>query len=185
MKRSILALAALICAGTASAQDLSYEVYAGIAAEDTDGLRYGTLIFPMDQGLAFGGGIYMDDLAGFEVGLDLMATNRRYADFDSGVESLSLMVNGRYPFELGPQVSAYAGAGLGIINVHYDGDEAFADFTGSKATAGGQIMLGLRYGLGAGQAFAEVKYQAAFDNVEIENSDVEYNSTSVFVGYRF
>ena len=51
--------------------------------------------------------------------------------------------------------------------------------------AGGQISAGLRYAVGAGQIFTELKYQEAFDDATIQGVDVGYSSTSLIAGFRF
>lgn len=186
MKALVLSVAAALLLGTgASAQNISYEIYGGIALEDSSGLSYDTTDFAMDHGSTFGVGAYLDPIYGFEFGIDVMVTDRRYTGFVSGVETSSLMLNARYPFAISNTVEGYVGLGLGAIDVKYDGSTAFPGFTGSDVVAGGQLSIGANYALPRGQLFTELKYQAAFKDARIVGFDVEYNSTSFLIGYRF
>jgi opacity protein-like surface antigen len=186
MKKVLLLASMAAFGGSAvSAQGFSYEIYLGTIPEDTTGLDYNGVIYPMDQGDTYGLGIYVNDFAGFEVGLDVMVTDRRYTDFVSGLETVSYMLNGRYPFELGPGFDAYVGAGVGAIDIRYDGADFYPEGTGNAVSAGGQLSAGLRYDLGIGQVFGEARYQFAFEKVEIEDPNIEYNSTALLIGVRF
>lgn len=95
------------------------------------------------------------------------------------------MLNGRYPFDLGSGLDAYVGAGVGAIDIRYDGADLNPDGTGNAVTAGGQLAAGPRYDLGIGQVFGEARYQFAFEKVEIDDPDIEYNSTALLIGFRF
>ncbi|SFR40793.1 Outer membrane protein beta-barrel domain-containing protein [Yoonia tamlensis] len=182
----IVALALAAMSQAVSAQTLSYEAYLGGAFDLTaDGLGYNGIDYPLDNGGAIGFGVYTDQFGEIEVGVDVMATDRGYTEYGDHLQSLSLMVVGRYPIADFGVGNAYAAAGLGVINVRYDGKDAYPDATGSAITTGGQIGLGARFQAGSGQIFTELKYQTAFDMVDIVDPDIEYNSTSLIVGYRF
>ena len=188
MKHLIAALLTTIAfVSSASAQNFTYEIYGGYAFKDTSGLQHGTPgnDFPMAEGHALGVGAYTD-LAGFEVGADFMITDRRYAGYQTGVESTSLMLNGRYPFQIANGVTGYAGLGLGVIKVEYDNSDS--EKYGYYNTPGGQISLGVRLPLGANEVFTEVKYQTVFKDKKInamEQKTQEYNSFSLVFGFRF
>ncbi len=139
----------------------------------------------MDSGNTWGVGLYMDTSFGAEIGVDIMSTSRRYTGFDSGVETTSFMINGRYPFAISESIEAYAGLGVGMISVEYDGSTAFPLFSGSEAVGGAQVSLGARYTVGGTEAFTEIRYQEAFEDATIVNAEVEYNSTSLLFGFRF
>ncbi|WP_322888914.1 MULTISPECIES: outer membrane beta-barrel protein [unclassified Yoonia] len=188
MKHLAFSAACLLTLSTQAAwsQSFSYEFYLGAAIDLTaDGLEYTDVDYPLDNGSAFGLGAYTDQFGGVELGLDLMVTDRRYTDFESGLKSVSLMAMGRYPVARFATGDAYVGAGLGAIRVEYDGADFAPAFTGDEITAGGQISLGTRFGLGTGQGFVEFKYQTAFDTVEIVGETIEYNTSALVVGYRF
>ena len=187
MKHLIAALLTTIAfASSASAQNFTYEIYGGYALKDTSGLQYANSQFlAMAEGRALGVGAYTD-LAGFEVGADFMITDRRYAGYQTGVESTSLMLNGRYPFQIANGVTGYAGLGLGVIKVEYDNSDS--EKYGYYNTPGGQISLGVRLPLGANEVFTEVKYQTVFKDKKInamEQKTQEYNSFSLVFGFRF
>ncbi|WP_347832565.1 outer membrane beta-barrel protein [uncultured Planktomarina sp.] len=185
MKHLIAALLTTIAfASSASAQNFTYEIYGGAALKDTSGLQYGQPgnDFAMAEGHALGVGAYTD-LAGFEVGADFMITDRRYFPYQTGVESTSLMLNGRYPFQITNGVIGYAGLGLGVIKVEYDGNGN--PKSGYYNAAGKQISLGARLPLGANEVFTEIKYQTVFKDRKIKGMLVEYNSSSFVIGFRF
>jgi opacity protein-like surface antigen len=175
----------VLSVGVASAQNIAAEVYGGIAFRDGSGLNYVTTAFPVDRGRSYGVGVYTNQWMGAELGFDLMATDRRYTGFRSGVQSTSLMLAARYPFTLTNNVEAYVGLGLGAINVRYDGANQFPAFTGSQTVAGGQVSLGLRYQIDPRfGVFAELKHQRAFRDAIIVNQSVGYNATVGVVGFR-
>ena len=184
MKHLIAALLTTIAfASSASAQNFTYEIYGGAALKGTSGLQYAFCCdLPMDEGRALGVGAYTD-LAGFEVGADFMTTDRRYERWETGVESTSLMLNGRYPFQITNGVIGYAGLGLGVIKVEYDGNGNA--LSGYYNDAGKQISLGARLPLGANEVFTEIKYQTVFKNKKIKGNLVEYDSFSFVIGFRF
>lgn len=186
MKHLIAALLTTIAfASSASAQNFTYEIYGGYALKDT-ALQHGLMDYPMDEGHALGVGAYTD-LAGLEVGADFMITDRRFSTWETGVESTSLMLNGRYPFQIANGVIGYAGLGLGVIKVEYDNNDSGK--YGYYNTPGGQISLGVRLPLGANEVFTEIKYQTVFKDKKInaidEEMTQEYNSFSLVFGFRF
>ncbi|EEW26310.1 outer membrane beta-barrel protein [Rhodobacter ferrooxidans] len=182
--KKILATTAVILAastGIAAAQNWSAEIYGGASLENT--LSYGPGNWDTDQGTTFGVGVYNTSwVQGLEVGLDLMATSVDYTGFTTGLDSTSLMLNARYAFPLGGAAEAYVGAGLGAINLKY---VAPAPFGGSDTVAGGQLELGLRYKMGAGNLFTAVKYQSSFADAMIHGVSQDYDNTSVIVGFSF
>ncbi|EEW26312.1 outer membrane beta-barrel protein [Rhodobacter ferrooxidans] len=185
--KKLFATAAFILAastGIAAAQNWSAEIYGGVSLQDK--LKYGIMSFDTDQGTTLGFGVYNTGwVQGLALGLDVMYTNVGYIGYPTSVDSTSLMLNARYAFPLGGATEAYVGAGLGAINVHYDGASAYPAFTGSDVVAGGQLELGMRYKMAAGNLFAAVKYQAAFEDARIKRETQEFHNTSVIVGYAF
>jgi opacity protein-like surface antigen len=179
---SFLTAAAL--AAPAAAQNWTAEIYGGgVFSRNED---YGGVSTPLDAGTAFGVGIYERNLVpGVELGLDLMGTQADYTGTDTGVESLSLMLNARWPFPISAGTTGYVGAGLGAIRVTYDGGTTNPAGNGDDTVAGGQIGLGVRYNLAAFTAFAELKHQFAFDDALIQGVTQSYASTSALVGVRF
>ena len=183
MKHLIAALLTTIAfASSASAQNFTYEIYGGYALKDTSGLQYANSQFlAMAEGRALGVGAYTD-LAGFEVGADFMTTDRRFSTWETGVESTSLMLNGRYPFQIANGVIGYAGLGLGVIKVEYDSTN---DNAGYYHNPGKQFSLGARLPLGANEVLTEIKYQTVFKVKKTKTAFVGYNSLSFVIGFRF
>lgn len=182
---AILAGAAVLAlALPASAQNYG-EIYGGGVFDRSE--NYGGTSFDLDSGTAFGFGIYTSGVLGpgTELGVDVMRTDSDYTGFNTSLESLSAMLVARWSTPLAAGTTFYVGAGLGAIEVTYDGGAVSPAFTGDDTVAGGQISLGLRYAVGAGQIFTELKHQEAFDDASIQGVDVGYSSTSVIAGFRF
>lgn len=187
MRFICLAVLATGLAVPASAQDWRGEIYGGIALSGD--AFYRDTVYDLDRGRTFGFGAYRD-LGTWEVGADIMRTDRTYTDYDNDVESLSLMVNGRYGFALGGSAEAYVGLGLGAIRVTYAGTGSDEPYSGSDVVPGAQLSLGARFGLGTGSIFTEFKQQKALDDASIDSSAdsgvaQSYDSTNVIVGYAF
>lgn len=190
----LLALCFVLPFQGAFAQSWTAEVYGGVVLERSEDYSQSPgspTAFDLDSGTALGLGLYTDAwVPGFELGLDLMSTRAGYTGFATGVNTLSLMAVARVPFQLGSTVEGYVGAGLGAIRVEYDGADQFPTFTGNETVAGGQVSLGVRYGLSAQTGFfAEIKHQAAFDDADFvapaARVTQSYGATSVVVGLSF
>lgn len=174
---------ALVLSLPASAQNYG-EIYGGGVFDRSE--NYGGTSFDLDSGTAFGFGVYSTAIVpGTEVGLDFMRTDSDYTGFATSLESVSAMLVARWSTQLAPGTTGYVGAGLGAINVEYDGGASFPAFSGDDTVGGGQISLGIRYAVGAGQIFTELKHQEAFDDASIQGVDVGYSSTSLIAGFRF
>lgn len=189
MKQKIAAalIGLTLIPATAQAQNIAVEAFAGVALGNT--LTYDAVPYDMHSAPAFGAAVYFTGLGDFELGLDVLRTDRRYVGFVSGVETTSVMANGRYVFQIGQAASGYVGLGLGMIDVTYDGSTSFPAFTGSRWVTGGQVQLGGRIPVGKGHLFGELRYQTAFDDAvildaAIPGAVIEYNSTNVLFGYR-
>lgn len=169
---------------SATAQDWAAEVYGGHVFDRSE--VYNTVDFDLGSGSALGFGIYGQNLIpGVELGVDVMRTDAGYTGFLSGVESLSVMMNARLPFQIAPGTTAYVSAGLGAIRVTYDGSTQFPAFTGDDNVAGAQVGIGVRYSLASTfGVFAEVKHQVALDDATIVGLDQSYSSTSAVIGLR-
>jgi hypothetical protein len=182
-----LLVSAALLAGPLHAQDWNAEIYGGLVAKSTEEW-YSFGDFDMDQGRALGFGVYRE-MGAFEVGVDVMATNRTYTGFNNDVNSLSVMANGRYAFPLGGTTEGYVGLGLGAIRVAYDGTGPDAAYSGSDIVPGAQVSLGARFPVGTGAIFTELKHQAALSDPKPDSgmpSPLQtYSTTSVLVGYSF
>lgn len=185
--KSMIAVAFCISAAVpqlATAQNWHAEIYGGSVLDRSE--DYDAVPLDMDSGTAIGVGLYNDGLiSGLELGVDLMRTDADYTGLGSGVESLSAMIVGRVDFPLAGATTGYVGAGLGAIRVKYDGGTAFPAFTGDDTVAGAQVSLGIRYAVGAGVLFGELKHQAAFDDATIQGRTQSYATTSALAGFRF
>lgn len=183
MRKTSFVLSLLSAAALASpvvAQNWAAEIYGGGVFDRNE--DFGGVSGGLDAGTAYGAGIYNDGLMkGAELGFDLMHSEAEYDATGADLESLSLMLNARMPWEIAPNTTAYVGAGLGAINVDYDDGLVSGDDT----VAGGQIGLGLRYNFSAFTAFGELKHQMAFEDANIGGTDQSFEATSAVVGLRF
>jgi opacity protein-like surface antigen len=183
MKNTFTTAALILAASTsiAAAQTWSAEIYGGSSFKNS--IDFALSPNDVDTGTALGIGIYYTGwVPGLEIGLDVMATSADFTMSDGGLDSRSLMLNARYAFPLGQTAEAYVGAGLGAIELRGVNNVAIA---GSDQVNGGQIELGLRYKMAAGNLFTAVKHQAAFDDAMIHGFAVGYDNTSVIVGFGF
>lgn len=185
MFKKMLLAAALsgLMAAPANAQ-VYVEGQVGSALESE--VDYNNVSFDVESDTAWGGAIGMTSLWGpFDVELDVLLTDRGYDGFATSLKSTSVLVNGIYNFQTGWPVTPYAGAGIGAIQVEYDGGSSFPAFSdeewvfGWQALAGARLNVSERFGV-----FGEVRYQGAQD-AELAGVDVEYNSVSVLLGGRF
>lgn len=184
--RSAVLLAALLAAPV-QAQDWQGEIYGGATLKGSeDWYSFGS--FDVDRGQAFGFGLYRD-MGGFEIGVDVMLTDRTYTSYSNDIESLSVMANGRYAFPLGETMEGYVGLGLGAIRVEYVGVGVDAVYNGSDTVPGAQLALGARFAVGTGSIFTELKHQTALSDPEPDSGQPNplqtYSTTSVLVGYAF
>jgi opacity protein-like surface antigen len=184
--RSVLLISCLLAAPV-QAQDWQGEVYGGLTLKGSEEW-YSFGDFDVDQGTALGFGVYRD-VGGFELGVDVMLTDRTYTGFNNDIESVSLMANGRYAFPVSEMVQGYVGLGLGAIRVEYVGTGGDASFSGSDTVPGAQLSLGARFAVGTGSIFTELKAQTALSDPEPDSAEPDplqtYRTTSVLVGYAF
>lgn len=192
MRLSALFVFAICLATPAIAQDWRAEVYGGLALEGDATVDNGNRTFTVDQGSALGLAVYRD-LGAWEIGADLMMTDRTYAGFPIDLKSLSVMLNGRYAFALGGKAEAYVGAGIGAIRVENASSVIPFSYTnGSEFLPGAQLSVGARLPVGGGAIFSEIKYQQTFEDAEFESTipadppaTQSYDSTNLVIGYAF
>lgn len=186
MKKLLLGAAiAAVLATPAAAGELYIEGQVGSALESE--LGYGGTDFDVESDTAWGGAIGMTDVfAGMDLELDVMTTSRGYDGFATSLDTVSVLVNGVFdiPLTLGP-FNPYAGVGLGMIEVEYDGGSVFPAFSDSEWVLGGQVFAGARANIAQNVSlFGEWRYQTA-DDAELAGVDVEYSSHSVLFGARY
>mgnify|MGYP002626041197 CR=1 FL=1 len=150
--------------------------------------KYNSIDFDVDDAVSYGGAVGWNDLLGpFDVELDIYRTERGYDGFSTDLISLSVMANLIYdlPVHLGP-VGFYAGAGLGTINVEYDGGASFPAFSDDEWVFGWQALAGARtdFGDSGWSAFGEWRYQDAED-ATLAGLEVEYSSHTLLGGVRY
>lgn len=188
-KSYVFATAAALFMAASGAQANYWEIYGG-SSLGGQSLNYGPQpgnppnLQPMDAGPVFGGGYYFTG-GPLQYGVDVMFTNQDYTTWGPGsnLSTISLMANARASTPVAPAITGYAGAGIGAIQLDYDDPNPILD--GTDIIAGYQVEAGLVYDLGAATMFTSVKYQAGFDEGDIQTESVEYNSTSVLVGIRW
>lgn len=186
---SVTAAAAALGLAAMSAQAQTIELYGG-ATTGGQQLNYGPVppggpnLVDMDPGIALGGGFHWSLPNNIEVGVDAMLTGQDYTSWGPGgrLQTTSLMATGRYLVPM-QNMTAYAGLGLGAINVNYSDTPGLAD--GSDMIGGWQIEGGVRFQLSGNTGFAAIRYQEGFEEALIVTESVEYNSLSVIGGIRF
>lgn len=186
-------LVASLLATPAAAGDL--EVYGGTTIAPSD-LHYGPdpsigqNLVPVGNGPVFGAGLYFPiPSSPFEIGGDIMFTDRDYGIPTASIKSTSLMISGRAATGIAPSVEGYLGLGLGMINVEYEQSNA-TFLNGTDWIPGYQLEGGLRYSFSTNfQGFAGLKYQDGFEMAKIPPQPVfeyvEYKSLSTIAGVRF
>lgn len=171
-----------VLAGTAQAEDWTFDVFLGGAAQGP--LSFGTLSRDLDTGPI--GGIAINRNAGrlpFEIGIELSHSENAFSDVaDETQSATSLMATGRYSLLERGRIDSYAGLGLGLVQVGNDDGTG----TATDETVGGQFMLGARYSFPSStyEAFVEYRYLDTFDDASIGGANVEYNRQDVIMGIR-
>jgi len=175
---------------TAANASAGLEVYGGPTLGGQD-LNYGPMppsspnLRNMDAGVALGAGWqFATPVSGLTFGPDLMWTSQDYDPTDANLESLSLMLHGRYSYDLSTALSVFVGVGAGFIELEYEQPSA-TFLNGDDTITGFQAEVGMAYQLPTVTIFSAVKYQEGFDEGTIQSESVEYNSTSAVIGIRF
>lgn len=177
---------ALIAATAASAGPFNYDFYGASRSPAT--LAWENIEYDMEAGYAVGASISTEQWTpGIELGIDVMYGETEYTCCaGNGLRTTSLMATASYAFPLASGFEVYAGAGVGGIFAEYFNTNPSAEFDG--VAFGGQVSLGARYQVASNYSlFGEVKYQAAFDDVQASDNagqTFEYNSLNLLVGLR-
>ena len=182
MKKVIFAAALMLgLSSTAFANQYYLEGFGGLTVNPD--LGYDDSDFEMDTGYNVGGA-FGTTVNEFDVEGEIFYTESDYEGYNSNVNALSVMVNLVYGFPVANTVEGYVGAGLGGVNVEYDGGSNFSSFTGDEWVFGGQIFGGILVPVGENiSLFGEYRYQHAAD-AEIQGLDVEYRGHHFSVGVR-
>ncbi|WP_421758800.1 outer membrane beta-barrel protein [Devosia sp.] len=158
-----------------------FKVYGGAVLEDSISIYSDD--YDLDAGWLFGGAVGMDVFApGLAVELDATVSSSDInGSFLDGVQvnGVTVMADLVYTAPLTDAVSAYFGAGLGVVGVQVDGD----DF---GYGAGGQVFAGLSLAVADNVSlFGEVRYQGAFSTIDADGWDVDFSRTAVLAGLKF
>ena len=183
MKKIILAAALMLgLSTTAFAQQYYVEGFGG--ATFAPDLEYGCCEFEMDNGFNVGGS-FGTNVNGFDVEGEIFYSRSDYADYDTNINGLALMVNVLYGFPIANTVEGYVGGGIGGVKVEYDGENDFPSFTGDDWVFGWQLIGGVMYPLANNVSlFGEYRYQQASD-ADIQGvSNVEYRGHHLSIGVR-
>jgi opacity protein-like surface antigen len=101
---------------------LDSEFYnAGLDENYTDG---------MDSGWAFGGSLGVMVMDNFAIEGDILHTARDYSDYDGGVSTTSLMINGKFIVPVSDGLDIYVGAGIGFITANDTFEGVDLDYSG-------------------------------------------------------
>lgn len=184
MKRVILAasMAVMGTVGAAHAALVDFAaLYGGVSIAPP--LQYGCCEYDMDSGLNVGGVLGWTLDKNLAVGVDLMYTEQGYSGYSSKLESMSVMADLFYSFDIDSKWRPFVGAGIGGVQVTYDNSGspfAGSDFVfGWEATAGVTIPIADKTDISLAY-----KYQGSSD-AEIEGRSVEYKSNTISAGLVF
>ena len=155
-----------------------FKVYGGVTLGNT--LSWEGDDYDLDAGWLFGGAVGMDVFApGLAVELDATVSSADYSGGDTPLNGVTVMADLVYTAPLTDAVSAYFGAGLGVVGVQYDDNDY-------GYGAGGQVFGGLLLAVADNVSlFGEVRYQSAFSTIDADGYDVEFSRTAVLAGLKF
>lgn len=159
-----------------------FKVYGGVTLENTLswGFNGGSDDYDLDAGWLFGGAVGMDVFApGLAVELDATYSHSEYSGEGAELNGITVMADLVYTAPLTDALSAYFGAGLGIVGAQYQDYDYGYGF-------GGQVFAGLSMNVADNVSlFGELRYQGAFDTIDADGYDVEFNRTAVLAGLKF
>lgn len=150
-------------------------------------VRYDARDIDMLTGLALGGRVmYVPPARRLSYGLEISYTDSEYVGWGTNLRSLGAFGLARYTVPTKGRFSGYATAGLGYMQIEYDGQTNSPTLSGTDTQLGGQIALGLAYDWSEKvTVFSEWAYRETFEDSEIQGiTDVEFNSTTVVFGAR-
>lgn len=184
MRKLILAasMAVMGTAGAAHAAMVDWAaLYGGVSIDPP--LQYGCCEYDMDSGLNVGGVLGWNLDQNLSLGVDLMYTEQGYSGYSSKLETMSVMADVFYSFDIGSKWRPFVGAGIGGVQVTYDNNGspfAGSDFVfGWEATAGVTIPIAAKTDISL-----SYKYQGSED-AQIETRSVEYKSNTISAGLVF
>ena len=191
-----IAVALAACLATPAAAQVSnayVQVHGGVFVQTGDALELGDGPASLDVGIDPDLGYAVGGLVGYDVALGVsveveatLRSNDVEFDANDGIdtdlgeeETLSVMLNSVYTFEVPFLADPYVGAGIGYADPFGDADA----FDGAFAY---QAKAGLVWPAGPGGVVTEASYLGT-GGLEAEDADAEldYGGLSVMAGYRF
>lgn len=183
-KLALAAAMAVAFAGAAKADWVDFIAVGGGGTQSPD-LGYGAGTFEMDYGYNLGAMFGWNQSEEIAFAADVMFAESEYKGFSSSLQSLSIMGDVMYRCDTGDFWHPYIGAGVGAVNLRYNGGNQFPTFSGSDWAFGYQGMAGVTFDVDETHAiFVGYRYQASED-VSIKNREVEYASHSISIGVVF
>lgn len=180
------ALAAAGLGSAAQAQNWSAEVFGGARLEGE--LGYGGADLDTDTGYFYGvRGLYTPGNPNLSYGLEISRSEAEYTGLGARSSATGAFGILRYTLPTKGPISPYVTAGLGVLDVDYNGATAGAAFSGNDQQLGGSLALGVAYEVSDRVGiFGEFNHRRAFEDSTIAGvGDVEYQSNNVAVGVRF
>lgn len=170
--------ALLLVAGAASAAEPYVEIFGGAVFQPD--LEWGGLDYEMDTGWNAGATVGWFVTPSVALEAEVMHTTATYTGYDNDLESTSLMLNAVYHFQPSGRLQPYLGAGVGGVEVVYDGPSESSDTVMGWQLMGGVLVpVSERVSL-----FAEYRYQDA-EEASDGGLDWDYMSHNVSGGVRF
>lgn len=144
-------------------------------------LGFGGADFEMDQGYNLGAAIGTNLTPNLALEGDLFYTSSEYSCCGTDLSALSLMPALIYTFDTNSQIRPFLGAGIGAVNVMYDGPP-----NGEEWAFGYQLLGGVAVPISDRvDFFAQYRWQQANDVDFPFAGGVEYRANAVSVGLKF
>ena len=145
------------------AAGLDSEFYKGGEVVKLLTISGGSYTDAMEAGWAAAAALGVVVMEGLSIEADIFHTDRKYAEYDGGLTTTSVMVNGKYTAHASDMLDLYVAVGVGTIlaNDTYDGnDNDFSGF-GYQLIAGAGLEVAENVSL-----VGEVRYQDSFSPLE-------------------
>lgn len=186
--RNVLIICGLLTSAASAVQagPWNVDIFLGKSASNT--LEWGGADYDVDSGSVYGLAVSKSDVftPNLEIGAELSRAKAEYSCCNpNSIEGTSLMATAKYNFVNSGNFEAYAGAGLGLVNVKYTNAGSYAN---SETVFGGQLTLGARYKVSPNmKVYVEGRYVKANDAMVAfsgATADAEFNSKAVVLGLR-
>lgn len=188
MRTLCVVITAMIASvGAVHAKPWNVDIFMGTGVPDT--LRWDGVGAQTDAGDVFGFAVSRDDVFGshLEIGAELSRAKAEYTnDRPSNISGTALMATAKVNFVNNDGFSAYAGAGLGVVDVKYTNQAL--NYDNAEFEFAGQLTLGVRFAISPKTGlFVEGRYIRSKDAQVAYNPatrDADFRSKAIVLGVR-